>query len=88
MRFTVSTAPCIFEYRGRTFMVMTNSAAPSTGSAMKKTTARVWLMEYAIPVAATSITGPRQKGRIPMETAFWIFVTSLVRRVTRDEVRK
>ena len=32
------------------------------------------------------ITGPRTMGRKPFDTAFWITVMSVVRRVTSDEV--
>ena len=70
IRFTVSIAVCIREYKGRTFMVIVNRAAARMGNATKNTNARVWLMENATPVATTSIMGPRQKGRMPMDTAF------------------
>ena len=33
------------------------------------------------------ITGERNAGRIPVDTEFWMVVTSLVSRVTREEVR-
>ena len=69
-------------------MVMQNSRQASTGRATRNTTASSLLMEKATPVAATSITGPLQKGRMPVETVFWILVTSLVSLVTREDTRK
>ena len=49
-------------------MVMRKSRQASTGRATRNTTASSRLMEKATAVAATSITGPRQKGRMPVET--------------------
>ena len=54
------------------------------GRAIKKTDARRALTANAMPVASSSMIGERQAGRRPDETAFWIVVTSLVRRVTSD----
>ena len=42
----------------------------------------------AMFVAATSMTGPLHAGRIPPEILFWMFVTSLVIRVTSEEIWK
>ena len=37
--------------------------------------------------AMSIITGERNAGRMPVDTEFWMVVTSLVSRVTREEVR-
>ena len=55
------------------------------GSATRKTRASLELMENATAVAATSMTGPLHAGRMPLEILFWILVTSLVIRVTRED---
>ena len=60
----------------------------STGSATRNTSASSALMVNATAVAATSMTGPLHAGRIPPEILFWMFVTSLVIRVTSEEIWK
>ena len=88
IRFTVSMAACIFEYRGRTWLIMRNRSTASTGRATRKIMASSPFKVKATPVAVKSITGPLQKGLRPVDTEFWMFVTSLVSLVTREETRK
>ena len=45
-------------------------------------------MENATEVANISIIGLRPNGLMPVDTAFCILVTSLVRRVTSDDTLK
>ena len=69
-------------------MIIMMSRTARTGSATRKTSASVELIRNARVVANTSITGLRPNGRIPVDTAFWILVTSLVSLVTNDETLK
>ena len=64
------------------------SKTASIGSATKNTRASVLLIVNAIDDANISITGLLPKGLIPVDTEFWILVTSLVRRVTSDDTLK
>ena len=64
------------------------SKTASIGSATKNTRASVLLIVNAIDYANIIITGLLQKGLIPVDTEFWILVTSLVRRVTSDDTLK
>lgn len=68
-------------------MIRIKSTA-NVGSATRKTSASVELIRNANDVAKISMTGLRPNGRIPVDTAFWMFVTSLVRRVTSDDTLK
>ena len=88
MRLTVSMAACIFVYMGRTWLIIRNRSTASTGRATRKIMARSPFRVKATPVAVKSITGPLQKGRSPVETEFWMLVTSLVSLVTREDTRK
>ena len=69
-------------------IIIAISIVARIGKATKNTRANVLLIENATDVANINITGLRPKGRIPVETAFCILVTSLVRRVTNEDTRK
>ena len=65
---------------------MRNSAAASSGMATAKINASCALSRIDMVRAVTIITGPRTSGRMPLHTAFCRTATSLVSRVTSDEV--
>ena len=88
LRLTRSIAFYIFAYNGLTFIIIMISKTASIGSATKNTRASVLLIVNAIDDANISITGLLPKGLIPVDTEFWILVTSLVRRVTSDDTLK
>ena len=69
-------------------MIIIMSRTARIGNATRNTSASVELIWNARVVANISITGLRPNGRIPVDTAFWILVTSLVSRVTNDETLK
>ena len=58
------------------------------GAATKNTRASWGLMRKEAVMAVIIIIGERSPGRIPVATAFWMVVTSPVRRVTREEALK
>ena len=55
---------------------------------LEKTTANLALISIAIVSAVNIIKGALTNGRIPLQIAFCKIVTSLVSRVTNDEVLK
>ena len=63
-------------------------ATARIGITTKNTTASSSDMTDAKTSPMTRITGPRTSGRVPETRAFWITVTSVVRRVTSDDVSK
>ena len=88
MPFTWSTAACRREYNGATLRMMKNSAAPRTGVHTKNTSESCAFIQKESPTPSTSITGPRTMGRKPLLIAFCNTVTSVVIRVTSEEVSK
>ena len=58
------------------------------GAATRKTRARVGLIQKDATMAVSIITGERNPGRMPEEMEFWMVVTSLVSRVTREDSLK
>ena len=82
----MSMAACIFPYMGRTRLTICHRRKPSSGAATTNTMASLALMVKEMTSAVIIITGERTAGRRPVATAFWTAVTSLVRRVTSDEV--
>ena len=61
---------------------------PRIGAAIKKTMASWVLIKKEAPKAVSIMTGERKAGRMPVEMEFWMVVTSLVRRVTREDSLK
>ena len=68
--------------------MMRKRRMPKTGAATRKTRARRALMKKEAVMAVSIITGERNPGRMPVAMAFWMVVTSLVMRVTREAVLK
>ena len=62
------------------------SKNPRTGTATRKTIASSALIEKDSTSAAIIITGALHAGRMPVDTEFWIVVTSLVSLVTSEDV--
>ena len=62
--------------------------AARIGVETRKTHARRASIQKANATPSTSSTGPRTSGRSPPFTAFCITVTSVVMRVTSEEVSK
>ena len=65
-----------------------NSPSPSTGTTNRKMNAILPPITNAITNANISISGQRMAMRMIIMYAFWTLVTSVVSRVTRDEVEK
>ena len=80
--------PCSTRYSGATCRTISTSATASSGSITKKTQARRTDSMLASTRPAVNMTGPRIMGLNPFMNAFWITVTSVVMRVTSDEVSK
>ena len=67
---------------------MANRMHPSTGAPTRKTRASRAFIQKDSPTPIKSITGLRIRGRKPPLTAFCSTVTSVVIRVTREDVSK
>ena len=83
-----SMTPCKTRYSGATWRTMSASATASSGSITKNTQARRTESRLARIRPAVNMTGPRIMGLNPFMRAFWITVTSVVMRVTSDDVSK
>ena len=64
------------------------SVTARTGAHTTKISASRAFIQKESPIPITSIMGLRTTGRSPPLTAFWSTVTSVVMRVTREEVSK
>ena len=73
---------------GATFRIIKNKMIPRTGVQTTKTKARRGFIQKDSATPMTSMTGPRTNGRKPPFIAFCKTVTSVVIRVTRDELSK
>ena len=73
---------------GATLRMIKNSATARMGMHTKNTSDSRAFIQNESPTPSTSITGPRTTGRKPLLMAFCSTVTSVVRRVTREDVSK
>ena len=71
---------------GATFRTTQNRITARMGMHARNTRASRAFIQKEKPTPKISITGPRASGRSPPFTAFWRTVTSVVIRVTREEV--
>ena len=71
---------------GSALRIIRNSENPSTGTIPAKMSASCLPTRTDITTANTSIIGARTAMRMHIMNAFWMFVTSVVSRVTSDEV--
>ena len=71
---------------GSALRIMKNSASPRIGTVPAKINASCLPTRMDITTANTSIIGARTAMRMHIMNAFWMFVTSVVSRVTSDEV--